>query len=70
MIVACREETSEYRVNQVLENEAIDIKYGFERVKDHIERTGFLLNMHAVSLDILLYIHVKIKSYIVDRDSG
>lgn len=44
-----REESSEFRVRQVIENEAIDSKYGFERVRDHLTRTGFLLNMHAVS---------------------
>lgn len=31
------------------ENDAIDEKYGFFRVKDHSERTGFLINMHTVS---------------------
>lgn len=43
-----REESSEFRVRQVIENEAIDSKYGFERMRDHLTRTGFLLNMHAV----------------------
>ncbi|XP_064211685.1 DNA polymerase epsilon catalytic subunit 1 isoform X2 [Tribolium castaneum] len=42
-----REETSEVRLRQVIENDAIDAKYGFERVRDNLERTGFLLNMHA-----------------------
>ncbi|KAJ8941928.1 hypothetical protein NQ318_013261 [Aromia moschata] len=45
-----REETSEFRLRQVIENETIDIKYGFERVKDHKERTGFLLNMHSTEI--------------------
>lgn len=45
-----REETSEFRLRQVIENDVIDAKYGFERVKDSIERTGFLLNMHSVSI--------------------
>lgn len=38
------------RIKQSLENDAIDSKYGFERVKDYQERTGFLINMHSVSL--------------------
>lgn len=49
IILVDREETSEFRLRQVIENEAVDVKYGFDRVKDHVERTGFLLNMHAVS---------------------
>lgn len=43
-----REETSEYRLRLSLENEAIDVKYGFERLSDCQEHTGFLLNMHSV----------------------
>jgi hypothetical protein len=43
-----REETSEVRLRQIIENDTIDAKYGFERVRDHTERTGFLLNMHSV----------------------
>lgn len=31
------------------ENDAIDSKYGFDRVKDGYERTGYLINMHSVS---------------------
>lgn len=34
---------------QSRENDKIDSKYGFDRVKDSIERTGYLINMHAVS---------------------
>ena len=35
-----------YRVSR--ENDKIDVKYGFERVTDTIERTGYLINMHSV----------------------
>ncbi|KAF5305758.1 hypothetical protein FQR65_LT07654 [Abscondita terminalis] len=42
-----REETSEIRLRQVIENDTIDSKYGFERLRDCQERTGFLLNMHT-----------------------
>ncbi|CAH0549983.1 unnamed protein product [Brassicogethes aeneus] len=45
-----REESSEFRLRQVIENDLIDAKYGFERVKDHNERTGFLLNMHSTEI--------------------
>lgn len=32
------------------ENDVIDSKYGFDRIKDGYERTGYLINMHSVSL--------------------
>lgn len=31
------------------ENDIIDSKYGFDRVKDNTERTGYLINMHSVN---------------------
>jgi hypothetical protein len=45
-----REETSELRLQESLESDTIDSKYGFERVADHLERTGFLINMHTVRI--------------------
>ncbi|XP_050295840.1 DNA polymerase epsilon catalytic subunit 1 [Anthonomus grandis grandis] len=42
-----REESSEYRLREVLQNDSIDAKYGFERLEDNIEKTAFLLNMHS-----------------------
>lgn len=36
-----------YRTSR--ENDSIDSKYGFDRVKDYNERTGYLINMHSVS---------------------
>ncbi|KAL1514239.1 hypothetical protein ABEB36_003526 [Hypothenemus hampei] len=45
-----REESTEFRLRQILENEAIDLKYGFEKLKSHTERTGYLLNMHATEM--------------------
>lgn len=36
-----------YRISR--ENDKIDSKYGFDRVKDTLERTGYLINMHSVS---------------------
>lgn len=43
-----REDSSEVRITQSLENDAIDSKYGFDRASDYQERTGFLINMHNV----------------------
>lgn len=52
--VADREKSNEeiskelgYRESK--ENDRIDLKYGFDRVKDSKERTGYLMNMHSVS---------------------
>lgn len=45
-----REDSSELRIRQSQENDAIDSKYGFDRIKDHHERTGFLINMHSVNI--------------------
>uniref|UniRef100_A0A336MSN0 DNA polymerase epsilon catalytic subunit n=1 Tax=Culicoides sonorensis TaxID=179676 RepID=A0A336MSN0_CULSO len=44
------DDTSElgYRISK--ENDKIDAKYGFERVKDTQERTGFLINMHSTEI--------------------
>lgn len=36
-----------YKISR--ENDRIDTKYGFDRVKDNVERTGYLINMHSVS---------------------
>ncbi|KAB0803610.1 hypothetical protein PPYR_00580 [Photinus pyralis] len=44
---ARREETSELRLRQAQENDAIDTKYGFVRITEYQERTGFLLNIHT-----------------------
>ncbi|XP_065212426.1 DNA polymerase epsilon catalytic subunit 1 [Planococcus citri] len=42
-----KEDSADLRIKQSLENDSIDSKYGFNRVKDHKERTGFLINMHS-----------------------
>lgn len=38
---------------QSRENDKIDSKYGFDRVKDGLERTGYLINMHTVLIRFL-----------------
>nr|CAD7397598.1 unnamed protein product [Timema poppensis] len=45
-----KEETSELRLRESLENDVTDAKYGFRRVADHLERTGFLINMHTTEI--------------------
>ncbi|XP_017476166.1 PREDICTED: DNA polymerase epsilon catalytic subunit A isoform X2 [Rhagoletis zephyria] len=35
---------------QSRENDKIDSKYGFDRIKDSIERTGYLINMHSTEI--------------------
>ncbi|GLG99117.1 DNA polymerase epsilon catalytic subunit [Gryllus bimaculatus] len=45
-----REDTSELRIREAQENDVIDAKYGFERVSDHCERVGFLINMHTTEI--------------------
>lgn len=44
-----REESSESRVRTAQENDRIDSLYGFDRVRDIRERTGYMINMHTVS---------------------
>lgn len=46
----CRD-ASGGRLNQVNENIRVDGLYGFHRVSDTKERTGFLINMHSVSIE-------------------
>lgn len=41
-------DSSDSRIRQAQENDAIDEKFGFFRVNDYSERTGFLINMHTV----------------------
>ncbi|KAF9822927.1 hypothetical protein SFRURICE_012081, partial [Spodoptera frugiperda] len=45
-----REESSESRIRVALENDRIDSKYGFDRVRDVKERTGYLINMHTAEI--------------------
>ncbi|CAO1425761.1 unnamed protein product [Diamesa tonsa] len=37
-----------YKISR--ENDRIDTKYGFDRVKDNVERTGYLINMHSTEI--------------------
>ncbi|CAG9565610.1 unnamed protein product [Danaus chrysippus] len=47
---APREESSESRLRNALDNDKIDSKYGFDRVRDTKERTGYLINMHTAEI--------------------
>lgn len=50
-VTRCFSETSGgNRLNEVNENIRIDGLYGFYNVTDTKERTGFLINMHTVSI--------------------
>ncbi|XP_052865449.1 DNA polymerase epsilon catalytic subunit 1 [Anopheles cruzii] len=44
------DDTNEIGYRQSRENDQIDLKYGFERVKDTRERTGYLINMHSTEI--------------------
>lgn len=48
----CRDDNyfNEVGYRQSRENDKIDSKFGFDRVKDGLERTGYLINMHTVSI--------------------
>ncbi|XP_030369181.1 DNA polymerase epsilon catalytic subunit A [Scaptodrosophila lebanonensis] len=41
---------NEVGYRQSRENDKIDSKYGFDRVKDSLERTGYLINMHSTEV--------------------
>ncbi|CAH4036854.1 unnamed protein product [Pieris brassicae] len=45
-----REESSESRIRNALDNDRIDSKYGFDRIRDTKERTGYLINMHTAEI--------------------
>ncbi|KAK9501199.1 hypothetical protein O3M35_002270 [Rhynocoris fuscipes] len=44
------EDSSDYRLKQSNLSDSIDAKYGFNRVNDHQERVGFLINMHPIEI--------------------
>ena len=41
--------STEARLHRIQANEALDIKYGFERHKDTTQKLGWLINLHPVS---------------------
>ena len=43
-----RDDSTEARVRQSLANDAVDNKFGFERITGNVDRVGWLLNMHSV----------------------
>lgn len=56
-----REDSSDVRIRQSIENDSIDSKYGFNRVRDYKERTGFLINMHSVRVVPLIIFCLNLK---------
>lgn len=45
-----KEDSNDVRLKQSIENDLIDNKYGFVRIKDYQEHTGYLINMHSVNI--------------------
>ena len=45
---------------QSRDNDKIDSTYGFDRVKDSVERTGYLINMHSVCKHQFIYVTLHI----------
>ena len=41
--------STEARILRIQANALIDLKYGFDRYKEPVERLGWLINMHPVS---------------------
>ncbi|KAL1460884.1 hypothetical protein WDU94_012822 [Cyamophila willieti] len=44
------EDAADVRIAQSIDNDNIDVKYGFNRVKDHGEYTGLLINMNSTEI--------------------
>lgn len=40
--------STEARINRIQSNDVLDVKYGFDRYKDSVDRLGWLINMHPV----------------------
>lgn len=47
--------SSEARVLRIQSNDTLDVKYGFDRYKEPVERLGWLINMHPVSQALLTF---------------
>ena len=43
-----RDDAPDKRLQKSMENDQIDLKYGFKRYKESTERIGWLINMHMV----------------------
>lgn len=42
--------STEARVNRIHSNDVLDVKYGFDRYKDSVDRLGWLINMHPTEI--------------------
>lgn len=51
-----KEDSNDIRLKQSIENDLIDNKYGFIRVKDYQVHTGYLINMHSVTIIYFQYL--------------
>ncbi len=64
-----REDSSEARVRESIQNDAVDNKFGFERIKGNVERVGWLLNMHSVGWMTIIILVVDCLVMIMKRGS-
>lgn len=53
--------STEARVLRIQSNDALDVKYGFDRYKEPVDRLGWLINMHPVSQALLLFLLISTK---------
>ncbi|KAK2573782.1 DNA polymerase epsilon catalytic subunit A [Acropora cervicornis] len=42
--------STEARINRIQSNDVLDVKYGFDRYKDSVDRLGWLINMHPTEI--------------------
>lgn len=45
-----REDSTEKRLKRAILNDEIDVRFGYERYKESVEKTGWLINMHPVCM--------------------
>ena len=45
--------STEARVLRIQSNDTLDVKYGFDRYKEPVDRLGWLMNMHPVSSNLI-----------------
>lgn len=57
-----KEDQAESRIIRVNENKAIDEKYGFSAPKESGEKIGYLINMHTVGCEIIVFQYIPVDS--------
>lgn len=51
--------STEARVLRIQSNDTLDVKYGFDRYKEPVDRLGWLINMHPVSQTFFTFLSEK-----------